>query len=44
MLRSIEVKVKNNNCDNFFDERDIIIFVDNDEFNSTTYNRKKLIQ
>ena len=44
MFRSIETKIKDNNCDDSFDDRDVIAFVDDDEFNSTTRDRKKLIR
>ena len=44
MLRSIETKIEDNDCDDFFDERDVIAFVDDDEFNSIIRDRKKLIR
>ena len=42
MLRFIEAKVKDNDYDDFLNDRDIIAFVDDDEFDSITRDRKKL--
>ena len=44
MLRFIEAKIKDNDCDDSFDKRDVIAFVDDDEFDSTIRDHKKSIQ
>ena len=44
MLQFIEVKIEDNNCDNFVNKRDVIASVDNNEFDLITHDRKKLIQ
>ena len=44
MLRFIETDVENNDCNDSLDERDVIAFVDDDEFDSITRDRKKLIR
>ena len=42
MLRFIESEIKNNDYNNSFNDRDIIAFVDDVEFNSIIRGRKKL--
>ena len=42
MLRFIEAEIEDNDCDDFFDERDVVTFVDDDEFDSIIHDRKKL--
>ena len=44
MLWFIEAEIKNNDCNDFLNDRDIIAFVNDDEFISVTHDRKKLIQ
>ena len=44
MLRFIEAEIKDKNCDDFFNDRDVIAFVDDNEFDSISVTRdcKKL--
>ena len=42
MLRSIEAEVEDNDCDDSLDKRDVITFVDDDEFDSIIRDRRKL--
>ena len=42
VLRFIEAKIEDNDCDDSFDDRDVIAFVNDDEFDSVIRDRKKL--
>ena len=46
MLRFIEAEIRDNDCDNFLDDCDVIAFVDDDEFDSILIicDRRKLVQ
>ena len=42
MLRFIEAEIGDSDCDDSLDERDVVTFVDDDEFDLITRDRKKL--